>query len=149
MDRKTIKQLWIKHDTLVIQLKKLSSTLEKRLRTIDLLHRKSSARALVKTEATEIGLDSELASLEGLERVCEKELEGLKAKLARKCGPERILDLDKAIATRKTECEETSRAIKAKEKNLLELQKRMVKAATVPDADKQIEEVVPDCATGR
>ncbi len=122
---------------LIQKLKRLSTIIEER---VERFSKRRWSNPVCVPVVSETSLASELGSLEGMTRVQERELGELRKKLARDCGPERLLALDKTIQRRHSECNETAKAIKQTEKRIRELQNRILEAANKPNTGEAQED---------
>ena len=118
-----MRQLNTQNEQLVEKLKSMNAQADSAMRRM----KKNKSKLKINAEMSEIHLDSEKESLFGQEKMYTREVEILKAKIARRSGPGRIIELEKNIATRRTGCEEMTKELKAKEKGIRDLQKRIAK----------------------
>jgi len=135
-----IKELREKNIELVEKLKHLSENLDVLVEKTRLkprfMYKNENSR-----EITEVGLECELNSLEGMIRVYEHELIMLNQKLAKDTGPNKILEAEKKLNEKIQKCEITQRLIKARKSKMRELSKKVEKSSKSKDKDDETIEV--------
>ena len=117
---KTIYRLKVQHHKLLEQLKSLGGQVQNAL-----LRRQQKNGELHKPLRTTIALDSLLEALAKEAVVNKTELETLETKMRHNTGPQRILELENAIAARQLQIEELCKTKGQAERRIRETQQRL------------------------
>ena len=126
-----------KNNSLIQELKRLNSTLDIKMMSVNL-----SKPEQVTSEMEEAKMLHELECLNKMGAMYEKEIEQLKAKLQIKAGPDRVIELERQIGESKQAYEKNQKRIRDMQKKIKDIEKALEKAGSIKASDSEQYEVL-------